>query len=102
MTGNKVLLSSAAMLGLNISCVWYGTLLRRPELTVPGRAVAGWSKWICDDLLGGLQDWEGNVSWKPVESLLTGFLVTDLGVHLLPTLILLRMVRWRGGATTRA
>ena len=40
------------------------------------------------DLLGGLTDWRGNVSYKPIDSLLTGFLVTDIGVHLLPTLIL--------------
>jgi len=91
LTGNTLLLSSAAMLGLNISCVWYGTLLRKRELGVPGRAMHGWSQWICEDLLGGLAEWRGNVSYKPIDSLMTGFLVTDIGVHLLPTLILLQL-----------
>ena len=38
-----------------------------------------------------MSDWKGNLSWRPIRSLPTGFFLTDLGVHLLPTLILLQL-----------
>ena len=78
------------MLGANISVTWYCALYAKRELGVPWRAMYGWSKWLCEDL-ASVADWKGNLSWRPIHSLPTGFFLTDLGVHLLPTLILLQL-----------
>lgn len=90
LTGNDALLGVAAMTGLNICGMWYVSLWLKRDLEVPHLAMFGWSHWICEDLIGGLASWQGNVSWDPVNSLMTGFFLTDLGVHLLPAMLLLQ------------
>jgi len=90
LTGNPTALAVAACLGANISTVWYIALVKRREMQVPGRAMHGWSRWIGGELFS-LKDWEGNMSLRIIHSLPTGFFITDLGVHLVPTLVLLQL-----------
>jgi len=89
MTGNELGLAVCACLGVNVSVCWYCALFYRKDVRVPARAMMGWSRWICTELVGLIDEWERHVSWK--NSLLLGFHLTDLGLHLLPTLILLQL-----------
>ena len=92
LTGDPTALAVAACLGANISAVWYIALIWRREMRVPLRAMNGWSRWICGDLIGLREaDYKGNVSLGIVHSLPTGFFITDIGVHLVPTLVLLQL-----------
>ena len=90
LTGDAFALSVAACLGANISAVWYISLTRRSQMAIPSRAMHGWSRWICEDLFNK-QNWQGRVSFRLIHSLPTGFFITDMGVHLLPTLVLLQL-----------
>jgi hypothetical protein len=95
LTGSKFALATCACLGINISVTWYTMLIFRREATVVARAVAGWGRWVCNDLCGTEGDgWKGNISFHiigPIDTLFLGFHLTDLGVHLVPTLILLQL-----------
>jgi len=101
------LTSTLAVLGVNISLVWYLSLLRQSELLIPARAVIGWAVW-CYDVVGAaapvspvgaaLSRWGlhraefiERVSWEPIQSVFSGFALLDIGLHLVPTLILLRL-----------
>ena len=68
-------------------------------LQLPARALQGWSRWLCADALGAPRGWRGR--WaelslplgsgaRATHSMLVGFGVVDLGMHLLPSLALLQ------------
>ena len=73
---------------------------------MPARALQGWATWLLGDVLAAPRGWRG--SWREItwsardlwpDTLLTGFALADLGMHLVPTLLLLQLaaphIDWR-------
>merc|ERR1719473_1075523 len=85
------LLSAAVCNGFGLCFGWYIILLvyllRGAHL--PTAMLIGWSKWVADELFGGLKGWYPHESIMP--QILFGYHTIDIGVHLLAPLLFLQM-----------
>jgi hypothetical protein len=90
-TGNEFWIGVCGVMGFTIAVPWYVMLARFWRLSIQTRTLSGWGPWVieaCGFFLGDLGGWRPSQINR--QATLIGFHLIDIGVHLIPPLILLQ------------